>query len=110
MSVEENIKMKQAAETTLCLAIEVAGTNRRFWETIRDHALKFAPLPDEHEKFRPMTDEESKQFGHTLVSFGKHQGCHYDDVPLDYLEWLADRNVEVLRYIKSRRIKKEKES
>jgi hypothetical protein len=109
MSVEENIGMRKAAHAILELACDEGGISVRFWEIIRDHALKFAPLKEKQQQFRPMTDDEAKRFGRSVVNFGVHRDKCYDDVPLDYLEWLADRNVEVLRYIKSRRIRAEKE-
>jgi hypothetical protein len=57
---------------------------------------------------RPMTDEESRRFGGDRLKFGKYFNERYDEVPLDYLEWLVERNEELRRYLTSRRIKEEK--
>lgn len=107
MSVEENIRLRKAAETIIALATEEGGTSERFWSIIRDTALVCAPLPEKIEPVRPMSDDDARMFGRSVVSFGVHRDKCYDDVPLEYLEWLADRNTEILRYIRSRRIRAE---
>lgn len=58
---------------------------------------------------RPFSDAKAREFGHHVIPFGKHAGSRYDEVPLDYLEWLVDQNTELARYLMSRRIKDEKE-
>ena len=108
MSVEENIGARQAAEAIIALAIDEYGHNDRFWSIIRDKALTFAPLPERIEPVRPMADDEARKFGRSVVNFGIHRDKCYDDVPLEYLEWIADKNLEVLQYIRSRRIKAER--
>jgi uncharacterized protein (DUF3820 family) len=30
-----------------------------------------------------------------VFKFGKHAGCYIEDVPLDYLEWMRDKNAEM---------------
>lgn len=110
MSVEENIRLRRAAEAIIALAAEEGGTSERFWSIIRDTALVCAPIPERIEPVRPMGDDEARKFGRSAVNFGVHRDKCYDDVPLEYLEWLADRNIEVLRYIRSRRIKAERET
>lgn len=56
-----------------------------------------------------MSDEEARRFGGQIITFGVHQSKRYDDVPLDYLEWLADQNAALVRYVRSRRVKAEQE-
>lgn len=56
-----------------------------------------------------MSDEEARRFGGQIITFGVHQSKRYDDAPLDYLEWLADQNATLVRYVRSRRIKAEQE-
>ena len=75
-----------------------------FWRQIEKE------LPKEKEKSSAaaMTDERSKVFGRGVVGFGKHVGTRYDDVPLDYLEWLVDQNAVLARYLESRRIREER--
>lgn len=58
---------------------------------------------------RAMTDEQAREFGAVLIQFGKHSGLRYDDAPLDYLEWLADQNSVLARYVRSRRIREEQQ-
>lgn len=54
-----------------------------------------------------MTDVQAMTFGRQVINFGTYRDQRYDDAPLDYLEWLADCNAELRRYIKSRRIREE---
>jgi hypothetical protein len=54
-----------------------------------------------------MTDEQSREFGAMVIPFGKYAGSRYDEVPLDYLEWLADQNSKLVRYVRSRRVQEE---
>lgn len=64
--------------------------------------------PDEIDR-SAMTDEQARAFGRQVVNFGVHRDKCYDDVPLEYLEWLVDENTALARYIRSRRIKAEQD-
>ena len=57
---------------------------------------------------KAMTDREARTFGRSIVEFGKHRGLRVDDVPLEYWEWLADENSKVQRYLRSKRITRER--
>lgn len=59
---------------------------------------------------RAMTDNASRVFGRQILRFGVHLGETYDECPLDYLEWLVDRNTELVRYLRSRRIHEERKT
>jgi uncharacterized protein (DUF3820 family) len=56
----------------------------------------------------PMTDPEARAFGQQVLSWGKHAGRTIDEVPLDYLVWLAGQEDEfrreLRRYLASPRI------
>ena len=73
-----------------------------FWRAIRRHLPKPSPAT-----LGAMSDELARAFGNTRITFGKHEGEHYDDIPLDYLEWLNDVSAERARYLASRRIQAE---
>ena len=75
-----------------------------FWRRIE----KELPRRKEDDSSKAMTDEQSKAFGRSMVEFGKYIFQRYDDVPLDYLEWLADQNTTLARYLESRRIREER--
>jgi len=75
-----------------------------FWRHIR----KELPREKEKKPIAAMADEQSKVFGNSTIEFGKHIGTRYDDVPLDYLEWLVDQNAVLARYLNSRRIREER--
>jgi hypothetical protein len=71
-------------------------------------AIKAALEQEQKEiDLKAMSDEESKRFGNQIIEFGKYRGKRYDDVPLDYWQWLADENNKIQRYLRSQRIKKE---
>lgn len=109
MTIEHNIAMRQLAATVINLAAAEAGRDPRFWAAIRDHALKFAPLPPQPAAVRPMDDDDARRFGRKTLCFGIHRDKRYDEVPLDYLEWLADQNLALSRYLASRRVQREQE-
>ncbi len=74
-----------------------------FWREVRRLSKVKARQSDK----TAMSDERSWEFGCRIVEFGKFRGKRYDDVPLDYLEWLADQGAELQSYLKSRRVKAE---
>jgi len=60
----------------------------------------------------PMTDAQAKAFGASKMPFGMHNGRRVDEVPIDYLERVADPNEfqrALRRYLNSPRIKAERE-
>lgn len=56
-----------------------------------------------------MTDAQSQAFGRRVLNVGCHRDKTYDECPLDYIEWLAEQNAELTRYLRSRRIREERE-
>jgi len=61
----------------------------------------------------PMNDSESAAFGQVALPYGKHQGTKVDDVPLAYLEWMANPEDSDLvrslrRYLASDRVRRER--
>lgn len=71
-----------------------------------------APPPAEP-AVEPFTDEQSRWFGNRPMPYGKHAGSCIDQVPLDYLIWMAEQPDDfkdnLRRYIKSQRIQQEQE-
>jgi hypothetical protein len=51
------------------------------------------PLPP----VEPMTEQQAKAYGLSALDFGKHAGEELRDVPVDYLEWLADASRDLWR-------------
>ena len=108
MTLEHNIAMRKAAEALVELATEEYGRDERFWEVVRNHAVTFAPLaPTPPATVEPLSDGAARTFGRRFIGFGKYAHSRYDDAPMDYLEWLADQNVQLVRYIRSRRVQSE---
>ena len=107
-TIEHNIAMRRAAEALVELATEEYGRDERFWEVVRNHALAIAPMPPSPPAtIEPLSDEAARTFGRRIIGFGKYACSRYDDAPMDYLEWLADQNVQLIRYIRSRRVQAE---
>jgi len=110
MTIEHNIAMRKAAEALVELATSEYGRDKRFWEVVRDHAIKCAPLPPAPRNpstIEPLSDEDARRYGRGQITFGQHAGMRFDDIPISYLVWLADRNVQLVRYIRSRRVQSE---
>ncbi len=59
----------------------------------------------------PYTEAEAIAFEQEVITFGMHSGKRYADVPLEYLQWLADQSRQnfhcLWRYLKSERVKRE---
>lgn len=106
-TIQRNIAMRQHAQTIIDLASTEAGQDQHFWSLIRDHAIQFAPMPQPKDSVRPMDDSEARGFGRRTLGFGVHRDKRYDEVPLEYLEWLADQNLALRRYLASRRVQRE---
>jgi uncharacterized protein (DUF3820 family) len=61
----------------------------------------------------PFTDAQARAWGKTRIQFGKYQGQQIDEIPLSYLEKLAEPNDftrHLRRYLASTRIALEQEA
>jgi len=93
---------KWAEETLAGIADESADYREGFWREIGRHQPKPSPL-----KLGLMSDEQAREFGRRTIGFGTHGTKRYDDAPLEYLKWLAEANVDLARYVGSRRVQAE---
>lgn len=125
MTVSANILTRKEAEALVDLGKESCDSlgldARKFWSVVSAMATDLAGLTAEadacEERWRKrlggrMTDDEARKFGDRTVGFGKHADDRWDDVPLDYLEWLAEsqrEKLDILRYYESRRVQAEVE-
>lgn len=75
-----------------------------FWRRLKRELLTREISPT------AMTDAQRREFGTSLVEFGRYRGQRVDDVPLDYWEWFTDENTKVRRYLENRRIMAERET
>lgn len=58
----------------------------------------------------PLNNTRSVEFGDSPIKFGKYAGRRVDDVPIEYLEFLAGRRdwyINLNRYLASERIRKQ---
>jgi hypothetical protein len=106
-SIEKNVEMRKLVNELVDLAGMSDGDSDLFWRVARDEALKRCPLPKKSEtNIRPMSDLEGQRMGRELIGFGTWIDCSYEHVYLqdqDYLNWLADRGMELLRWLKWRK-------
>lgn len=102
-----NVAMGCKAREILAYAESEGGDDTHFWKVIRNEALRLAPLPKSDETIiRPLSDFEGAKFARSPLTFGTYVDCSYEHVFLqdaDYLDWLADRGMELNRWLKWRR-------
>ncbi len=55
-------------------------------------ASLFVELMKVGTKWSDMVRWSSEPAFHTVLSFGKHRGKRYDEVPADYLQWICDKS------------------
>ena len=113
---EQNKKGRELAESLAeIVRTETLGLTEkaqdRFWEVLQ--ALLFGKKAG-HSTIEPMTDREARMFGEEEMEFGKYKGKYIDEIPLPYLEWLANEqrinSKKIKRYLESKRIKQEQEA
>lgn len=120
--IDERIKQriagrKHAAECAGLFDLHSLGDDgsESFFDHLRSVFPKWLakPVPAPPEP-QPMSDLQAKAFGASLMTFGKHAGTRIDQVPLEYLLWLADApdewKADLRRYLKSRRVQIEQDT
>lgn len=48
-----------------------------------------------------MTPVEAFDYASNTMGFGQYANRKVQDVPLDYLEWVADQNLQLQRYLRT---------
>lgn len=113
--IEKNLNARLAAEMIAELADEEAGKyGKRFWKELAKIVMAHVPDPrkrkrDKPKSVSPMTQQEARDFGSVTVPFGKFNNVAVDNVPMDWLVWLADQTFvdDLRRYLESERVKSE---
>lgn len=118
--IQERVKGRELAHSMASLLAEElehlgpAGP-AAFWEELAKlglappapHAPRSAPHGVE-----PFTDHQARMWGRTKMPFGRYAGRAVDEVPLEYLEKIAEPNQfnrSLRRYLASRRVQAEDE-
>lgn len=85
----------------------VGDKTPEFWEVFADE-IKQRDLLQSEEVINPeeFNDEEGNKFGETIVGFGVHASEKYNQVDLAYLEYIADKNIKLVKYVKWRQKRK----
>lgn len=90
---EQKIKDRIAGRDCATSLMEMAGDcllegsaefHLAFWETIRDEAAKAFPQNPPEQSHQPIA-----RLGATVMPFGAHARMTFDEVPLEYLDWLC---------------------
>lgn len=104
MSKELRIQGRNLAKTLLAMA-ELAHQPQDvldgFWDEIRTNNPKSTSEPQSPSS--AMTEEQATVFERSLIEFGQYKGQRFKDIPMKYLEWLADKSIQLRRYIQSSR-------
>lgn len=81
-----------------------------FWRIVKEEALKKCPEVKEGEtSIRPLSDHAGVKFGREVLGFGTWTDCTYEHVYLqdpDYLDWLADKGMVLLKWLKWRKARR----
>jgi len=79
-----------------------------FWQVAKELAESKLPKQSPAATHPPMTYQEAREFGSEEMEFGKYLGLPIDQVPIEYLVWLADEKdgfkKQLRRYLQSPRI------
>ena len=76
-----------------------------FARAMREFADGVSEVSPVQETSKAMTDAESRAFEQRACPYRKHQGTPYSDVPIDYLDFVAEGTVPLQRYLGSERAK-----
>ena len=110
MSIEENVASSKRVRE-LVEYLDADGFTEQSWRVLRDVAISRAPLPVRDEThIRPMSDDDDgRKFGHENLNYGTFADCSYEHVyncDLNYLNWIADRGMLLLKWLAWRKSKR----
>lgn len=91
--------------------IELAAVSKQhpqfeeaFWDQLSKLVTANAPERKQERaanEISPMEYGEAMEFEAKQIGFGKHAELTYGDAPINYLEFIGDRSIELLRYLMS---------
>lgn len=98
--IKYRIQGRELAEEVIDLASDGSEAFRKAFAL---HVRKFADLtlgaaPTE---LRTMNDSEANDFENSIIKYGVHRGLKFREVPMLYLTWIADSNLNLLAYLRS---------
>ena len=98
MSTESRIQGRKDLEAL----VNMMEGDADYRDGVARGCLTFAEhLIPKGETLLTMTPEQVRQFETETITFGKHAGQRYGDVPREYLEWLADQAVRLQSYLRA---------
>lgn len=91
MGLRENVAARKAATEILELAaIDDHADHPLFWQIIADNVERRLPPRKVAPKDQPMTIQEVRCFGSSLMPFGEYQGQPVNCVPFERLAFYVD--------------------
>ena len=63
------------------------------------HELRTNLLPEKVAEETKHRDRQFAEFANYRLGFGEHKGSKLEDIPRQYLEWLADSSTETLEMV-----------
>ncbi len=116
---DQTILQRKAARETAHTAVELVLSEAAalppearavYWEEVR----KLLPVATVHvgrpRGIEPFSDARAKAWGRTRIPFGQYEDTPVDELPLDYLEFLAEPSAfirDLRRYLASRLVQQE---
>jgi hypothetical protein len=96
MGLLDNVKSRKDAEAVIALIDElldsVGEQRKRSLEIVGKWVLsQLSGVGSEISIPGAMSESKAAEFGKSHLCFGKYEGVLIEDIPLSYLEWLADQ-------------------
>lgn len=114
--IKRRITAREKARAVISLLVEEASSItpdtialEAFWDEVRK---SLPPVQNTYcSSDQPMTDEQARIFGSSLMPFGEFKGKAVNTIPFDRLEWYSDSKFQkqLIRYLNSPAIKAERD-
>ena len=108
MGLDASDKQRIAGRKWADEVIEEAMTNGADFLIGFARATRVA-FPPDAAKLHAMTDDEARAFEAGEISFGKHKGAAWGEVPIAYIGWMAENNRPLQEYVRSETFKRRQE-
>lgn len=75
-----------------------------FWEVFADEMKRRDLLQADSVEVndREFTIEQGQEYHNSICPFKQYAGQPYNNVPFEYLAWIADKNADLARYLRWR--------
>lgn len=98
---KERITARQDAVELVAMATEQVSENYRAGFAVGLREMADIILGPVETGLRIMSDKEAADFERKMLKFGIHRDQPIGHVPIGYLTWIADANLELQAYLRS---------